>query len=616
MLKNSFALMLFPLLLIPLCLAASQPLSQRLVYYQISVRLDTDKKMLYGDEVVSFLNNSEDPLPELYLHLYWNAFRNEESYFIQQSPGLGRRLKELNGWGWVDIKSFRILDGPDLMEDLQIEDTVLKVILPEPLLPQQTIKLSIKFESKIPKGAVRAGYIRNNYFISQWFPKMAVYFDGEWKAFQYHPNSEFFADFGVYEVEITLPSNYVMGASGILVEERDSSDGTKTLHFHGEDIHDFAWTADPDYRIARDQYGDTEIIFLYQPYHEDQVDRHLYAVKSAMDYFHYWLASYPYPRITVVDPSYGSVCGGMEYPTLITAGTFWALNKLLPGLLMAELVTIHEFGHQYWYGMVANNEFEEAWLDEGINSYAEVKIMDATYGQETSALQWDGVKMGDRLFQRLSYLLTSQRDPIYTRSWEFYDRASYGGNVYNKAALMLLTLENLLGEETMNRIMSTYFERYQFKHPKTEDFIAVVNEVADRDMSWYFDQLLYGTGVVDYATASLSSEEDEEKELYLSKVRVERLGEVVLPVEILVSFENGEEVRELWDGRKRWKEFTYRKKEKLLSAQVDPEQKILLDINFLNNSQTMEYQARGVNRLAAKLLFWWQSILHLLASFS
>lgn len=613
MCKKSCVMILFSLLLISLSLTADQPLSQRLVYYQISVNLDTDKKMLYGEEVVSYLNNSEDPLPELYLHLYWNAFRNEKSYYIQKSPGVGRRLKRLDGWGWVDIKSFRILDGPDLMEQLEIEDTVLKVTLPEPLLPQHSIKLSIEFESKIPKGAVRAGYIRNNYFFSQWFPKMAVYIDGEWKAFQYHPHCEFFADFGVYDVEMTLPTDFVVGSSGMPVEERDNRDGTKTLHFHGEDIHDFTWTADPDQRIARDRYEDTEIIFLYQPHHADQVDRHLYAIKSALAYFHHWIAPYPYPRITVVDPPYGGVSGGMEYPMLITAGTSWAIDKLLPGLLMPELVTVHEFGHQYWYGIVANNEFEEAWLDEGITSYSEMKIMDATYG---SALKWNGLQMSDKHASRSSFIVTPQRDPIYTRSWEFYDGTTYSGTVYAKAAQMLLTLENLLGEETMNRVMRTYFERYKFKHPKTEDFIAVVNEVAGRDMSWYFDQLIYGTGVVDYAIASLSSEEDEKEELYLSKVRVERLGEVVIPVEILVSFENGDEVRELWDGKKKWKEFTYRKKAKLLSADVDPEHKIWLDRDFLNNSRTMEYQSRGVNRLAAKLLFWWQSILHVLASFS
>ena len=613
MLKKSFTLMLLALLLIPLSLTASQPLSQRVAYYQISVKLDTDKKMLYGDEVISFLNSSEDPLPELYLHLYWNAFRNDKSYYIQKSPGLGRRLKRLDGWGWVDIKSFRILDGPDLMEQLEIKDTVLKVTLPEPLQPQQTIKLSLQFESKIPKGAVRAGYIRNNYFFSQWFPKMAVYIDSAWKAFQYQPHCEFFANFGVYDVEITLPVDFVVGSSGMPVDERDNRDGTKTLHFHGEDIHDFTWTADPDYGIARDRYEDTEIIFLYQPYHQDQISRHLKAVKAALDYFHHWIAPYPYPRITVVDPAYGAVSGGMEYPMLITAGTSWAVDKLLPGFLMPELVTVHEFGHQYWYGIVANNEFEEAWLDEGITSYSEIKIMEATYGL---ALEWHGWKMSDRWGSRNSFMLSGHRDPIYTRSFEFYDGTSYGGTVYAKAAQMLFTLENLLGQETMNRIMRTYYQQYKFKHPKTEDFIAVVNEVAGRDMSWFFDQVIYGTGVVDYAIDSLSSEKQQEEEVYLSKVRVERLGEAVLPVEILVSFDNGEEVRELWDGKKKWAEFTYRKKEKLLSAQVDPENKIWLDINFLNNSRTMEYQSRGVNRLVARLLFWWQSILHLLASFS
>jgi hypothetical protein len=595
---------------------AQEPLSNRIASYKISVKLDPEKKMIYGHETISFRNDSDDQLNELYLHLYWNAFRHKNTVAMKESIRQAERIEENNGWGWIDIKSIKLTDGTDLIEAMEIDDSVMKVNFPQPLLPQQTIELNLDFESKIPKGAPRAGYVGDFYFIVQWFPKMGVYIDGAWNCHHYHMPGEFFADFGVYDVDITVPQNYTVGASGYPAGEISNSDGTKTVTFHAEDIHDYAWTASPDMLVAKDKYKDIEIMLYYQPCHTDQVDRHISSLKIALKRFEELCGPFPYPRISVVDPPRGSTAGGMEYPTLITAGTNWAAHQIAPKVKIVEGVVIHEFGHNYWYGMVANNEFEEAWLDEGINSYFELNIMDEAYGADTSIIEFMGIKVADQTLHRMSYISSPDTDPIVKNSWEFYP-GNYGALTYSKAALALRTLERYLGAETMENIMRTYFQRFKFKHPHTEDFIQVANEVSGQDLNWFFEQILYGTDSLDYSVSRLRSYEKEDnndkekKKLYINRVWVRRLGEVLFPVEVEINFDNGEKVRERWDGKDRWIMYEYEKPAELVSATVDPDNKIPLDVNFCNNSRSVEPRKRAINKLWVKCLFWMESLLHI-----
>ena len=608
------------------CSFAKEPLSDRIASYKISVKLDSVKKMLIGHETISFRNSSNNELNELYLHLYWNAFRNEDTSTMKEAPGQARRLKKNNGWGWIDIKSIKLANGADLMKAIEIKDSVMKVNLPEPLLPEKDIELIIDFQSKIPKGASRTGYVGDFYFIAQWFPKMGVYIDGAWNCHQYHMPGEFFADFGNYEVEITVPQNYIIGASGIPLGETSNPDGTKTIKFHAEDIHDFAWTASPEMLVAKDRYKDVEILLYYQPCHSDQIERHMSSIKIAMKSLDKLCGSYPYSRISIVDPARGSTAGGMEYPTLITAGTNWAIHQIAPKIRNVEGVVIHEFGHNYWYGMVANNEFEEAWLDEGINTYFEGVIMDAAYGADKSLLEFMGLKMGERALRRVGYILSSDTDPVVKNSWEFYP-GSYSGLVYSKAALALKTLEDYLSQEVMQNIMRTFFQRFRFKHPHTEDFIGVASEVSGQDLSWFFDQVLYGSNVLDYSVSRLRSyekengngkekEKKEQQKVYTNRVWVRRLGEVIFPAEVEISFDNGEKVIEHWDGKKRWIMYEYEKPAKLMGATVDPKLKVPLDVNICNNSRTVEPRKKAINKLLAKCLFWMESLLHLVSVIS
>lgn len=638
-----------------------EPLSPRIANYRITCELDPKEKTVTGQEVLTWHNTSSEPIRELQFHLYMNAFKNTETTFMRESGGQlrGQRMKP-GEWGYIDVQSMTTADGVDLMpsfgyiapdDDNEHDQTVARVRLPRALRPGQTIELHIDFLTKLPKVFARTGYSGNFFLVAQWFPKIAVYQQGRgWNAHQFHASSEFFADFGVYDVSITLPKEYVVGATGLL-QSATETDTTKTLVYRAEDVHDFAWTADPRFGMAEDQYKHVKITFLYQPDHKGQAARFLAAAKNGLKYFDEWYGEYPYPNLTVVDPPMrGQGAGGMEYPTFITAGaTFYGMPE---GIRGPELVTIHEFGHQYWYGMLASNEFEEPWLDEGINTYTEMRIMDDLYGEDKSMIDLFDLHLGDSDMQRRSYLTSADRDRIYAAAWDHYP-GTYGVMAYSKPGLMLRTLEGYLGSERMLQVMRTYVERWRFKHPTSEDFIAVANEVSGEDLSWFFDQALYGSAVLDYAVGAIRSveikppkgvgfekegeqaetdttatendttaadtsqeatEEKKPKE-YRNTVWIRRVGDFVFPVDVAIRFQDGEEVREHWDGRDKWIKYDYVRTARLQSAEVDPERKIALDVNFLNNGRTFEADKRARRKLTLRALFWVQNLFHYIATF-
>jgi len=621
-------------------------LSKHIVDYRIQVNLLTETKALDGRETVSWLNDSEVPVSELQFHLYLNAFKNNRSTFMKESGGTLRGFKlDEDNWGYITVKSIRIKEGEDLtslMEFIQPDDgnpddqTVMRVPLPAPVPPQEKITLDLEFESKLPRVFARSGFFDDFYMVGQWFPKLGVNQDGVWNCHQYHQNSEFFADYGIFEVEITVPKGFVVGATGERTREQENGEGTVSYTYYQEDVHDFAWTACPDFVEFRERFSledppvDTEMILLVHRQHLCQKPRLLDSLKKGLEFYSRSYGPYPYRTVTLVDPPIKALgAGGMEYPTLFTTMAVYFMPK---GLRMPEMVTIHEFGHGYWYGIVGSNEFEEAWLDEGINSYSEMKAMDQYFGPDRSMIDLGPIKIGDGDYQRLQFIPIFAWDPIVRNSWEFVSGGSYSSNVYSKAAVTLKTLENFLGEDVMAGIMRTYYERWKFRHPTTDDFIAVAEEVSRQDLGWFFNQFFRTTGSLDYAVSSIRSREvdeplgffagellapkpekggrdkDQEK-VYRNEVVVQRKGEFFFPQEILVTFEDGEEIRETWDGRDRWKRFVYQRPVKLKSALLDPENKILIDVNFFNNSKVMKPDRTSPLKYALGLALKFQEFL-------
>ncbi len=635
----------------------SSPLSPRIANYDIDVRLDVSNKQLVATELLNWQNTTSDTIYNLQFHMYLNAFKNDQSTFMKESQGRrrGSNIERNKRRGWIEITHLEEIEGGDLTSKMSyiqpddgniFDETVLNVDLNRALYPGAKISLKIDFKAQLPKVFERTGYYNDFFMVGQWFPKLGVWenkngVSGAWNCHQFHANSEFYADFGNYSVNITLPESFVTGATGILVGEINNGDGTKTMKYYCEDVHDFAWTADNDYTVITDQWKHVSIRYLCQPMREFNVQRYINSVKFAMSFLEDWVGPYPYPVLTIVDPQYGAMgSGGMEYPTIVTAGNHWLMPE---ATRFPEEVTVHEFAHNYFYGMLASNEFEEAWLDEGMTTYSEMKIMESYFPSETGSNldMWD-LKIDNTQYVWLLYASRPKKDKIYKRSWE-YTRGGYGTFSYYKPALMLLTLENYLGQNKMKELWHEYYNRFSFKHPTTTDFIELVNDLAGQNMNWFLDPVIYGTDVLDYAIDKISSvpvdeskngsfydpsdissdsipstsdRENDSTRFYESKVVVSREGELIFPVEIVMKFNDGEEIIENWNGRERYIVYTYTRPSGIISAEVDPERKIMLDINFLNNGMTLENGGLAVPKYGWRWFFWMQNLLQSLLIFS
>ena len=701
--KKSIIKFLFFILTLSFISSGALPGEERIsnIRYEIWVELDDQNKMLYGKENITWFNKTQDEVQDMWFHLYYNAFKNERSTMIQESKkesfgAFGINIKE-GEWGWVDVTSIKMTDGPDLKPTMEFvtadkpvhpgDQTVMRVRFPESVKPGEEVHLQLEFQLKIPRSIHRSSYYKNSYFFAQWFPKPGVYEEGKgWNCHEYHLNSEFYADFAEFTVHMTVPEDFVVGASGKQIKAiPDEEKKTVTYTFYIDNIHDFAWTADPDFiKVERDFVADEEVsqeeyeeiarmlrlplkevklpdvrmILLIEPEHEGQINRHFKALRMAIKYYGLWYGPYPYETVTMVDPPFRTRSGGMEYPTFFTAGTRVLTSKTI---LSPEGVIIHEFGHGYWYGLCANNEFEEAWLDEGINTYSTGKVTAKAYGLGALPMSFKRIPLSwffklpeyyDYELERAAAINVVELDPITTFSWKFYDLGSYGLNVYMRASTCLVTLERLVGEEMMLRILRTFQMRFRYKHPVTQDFIDVVNEVTGKDFNWFFEELFFKTLDFDYGISFLASKErkkyvrgafdidgrreeitskkikkmekkekkSDDKKFYITEVKVRRFGEARIRgdtfMKIKVVFEDGSEEVINWKGQERWKKFTFEKPAKAKYAQIDPDNIWLIDSNLANNSLKRKSSRKGIFKVTTQLLFFIQNYLHFAASLS
>jgi Peptidase family M1 domain len=604
-----------------------KPLSQRVTAYWIDARLNTDAKTLDATEILEYRNPSDQPVSSIPFHLYLNAFR-PQSTFSRESHQDGDDISYAKGeQGAIEIRSISAEGYGDLSQNMQFiapddsnqeDHTVMEVTLPKPLAPGDVIRFQVSFHDKFPLSVARNGYKRDFIMGAQWFPKVGVFWHGAWNCHQYHALTEFFADFGTYNVILKLPQRYSVGASGIQTGEQLNSDGTKTLSFRGEDIHDFAWAASPHFQVADDTFvnslGTVKLHALILASHADQRARYLSILKQSMQKYDEWYGPYPYKQITLIDPEPDSEMGGMEYPTLITGGTDWWEPSWIHYAM--ETTVAHEVGHQYWYGMVATNEFEEPWLDEGISSYSEGKVMGSIFGQNTSEVNARTVYDSDVDNTRMFYLGHPEEDPIVRLGWKFANEASYNSIVYGKTATVLTTLESIVGEATLQQALRVYFMRYRFTHPTGTDFLHVIAEVSRRDdLEPYFAQAIYGTEGLDYAVDSLTTgpmewwKDDGASGLYHSSVVVRRNGTFLFPVKLEVAFADGSKEQAAWDGKDRWARFSWNKPSRALYAQVDAARAVPLDLNSFNNS----YALRTDRTARLKLTNYWVFAQQLLA---
>jgi hypothetical protein len=665
------------------CLVASAVFSQieqlrspRNASYTIDVALDTEARRLTGSQVLTWRNIQELPTDELRFHLYWNAFRNDRSTWLLEDRVGGRdrrpELEDADGWGWIEVDSTTLLPGDDpigggeaidLTNGMRFESpddgnphdrTVLVVPLPQPVEPGRTIRIQMQWRAQIPRDFDRTGFRGNFYFFAHWFPKLGVYEADGWNCYQYHASTEYFSDYGIYDVTMTVPRGFVLGATGRELERRDNDDGTTTHRYFQEDVHAFTWTTSPYFQVREERFAEpglppVNMRLLIQPEHLGQVNRHFAATRAAIEHYGKWYGPYTYGHVTVVDPAYGSSSGGMEYPTLFTAGTR-LFNPLASG--SPESVTIHEMGHQYWYGLVGNNEFEDAWMDEGLNTFSTIRTQTKVYGENSLVRRYLSPPGGGRgylpfVFYQIqvppfhrrmdAYRRTATDDDPFVPTFRYHPMTGYNVS-YSKTALWLATLEGYLGWDTLQEILHTFFERYRFGHPDPEDLFAIAEDISGRDLSWFFDQVHYGSHHFDYAidsVATLPAEpegwveqdgelvyvervdedeegfDDEDKErIYRSEVVVRRLGGGVFPVDVLLVFEDGTEIRRHWDGMLRWTQFVEERNSKLSHAIVDPDRVLMLDIQPSNNSLLVEPDpVLPAAKWASKWMIWLQDLM-------
>jgi hypothetical protein len=630
---------------VPARLVAGPPLSPRLASYQIDARYDAVTHRIEATETLTWKNGGKSAVDTLPFHLYLNGFKNESSVFMRSSGGHHRgQAADDHAWGWIEVPSIRVgarelrpkatFVGPD--------ETVLEVPLPEAVQPDATVQVTMTFTAQLPRVLARTGYEGAFTMVGQWFPKIGVRIGAPgfetWHCPPFHVNTEFFADFGVYDVNLTVPQTHVVAATGVLTAAHDNDDGTRVLTYHAEDVHDFSWMIDPYMEVtsgvAKVAGRDVLVRVVARPRQRAFARRHLAAAIGAVENFSALFVPYPWSILTVVDPPPDAAggAGGMEYPTLVTTAgdTVFARD----GIHIPEYVTIHEIGHNWFQGILASNEFEEAYMDEGVNEWADGQVMFRMYGEKESAMSWMGWTGDAYTLQRAVRNMGAPFDrvpsPIATAAYAFVDTEAYGQATYLKTMAALRTLENVVGSDRFAVAMKHYAETWAFRHPTGNDLLVALEESLGEDLRWFWRPAFYEPGAVDFAVRSFECTpvheprgvfgEGESRKVvsggdgskgYSCDVVVVNLGVVPAPVDVEFRFADNTRQREHWDARdgSHWHRFTLQRSSPIVEVSIDPDDDVLLSVNPLDDHVRMQPDTDASWRASSRIVFWTQGVM-------
>ena len=570
---------------------SAEVLSDRVTEHHIDVTLNEKTNTLIGTETLSWTHPGKKTVSEVYLHLYANAFESPDSTFMQESGGkLRNDTMPKDGWGSIRLTELKTADGISLLHRIQYvqpddgnkkDKTLAKIRIPRPVHGGETLTLSMQFEVKLPKIFARMGTAGPFVMAGQWFPKMSVYepvgtrgrtTEG-WNLHQYHGNSEFYSDFGIYSVRINVPQNYIVAATGFPTKPASLKDSRKIYQYYADDVHDFSWSASPNFTYAEEPFAASDVpgvrIKLYlDPAHKDLKERYFVAAKSALSAYSKAYGPYPYSTLSIiVPPIEGNGAGGMEYPTLVTA---FGASSQDPDYDL-ERTVVHEIAHQYFYGIIASNELEEPWLDEAFASYAEDKLMEKEYGVTANLT--------------VQSALITNPQPLNQDAWKFGSARDYALNSYTRGKLALLDIERQVGTKQMKKVMKTYALQYRFKHPTSADFQHVVEKVTGKSWDDYFKQYVYDGRMADYSIDEIHTKKIDQngETLYQSEVSLSRKGASTTPVPILFTFTDGHEIRKTWDSEVPLTKMNVEYTAPLAWAMIDPAYSLLLENKHLNN---------------------------------
>ncbi len=629
------------------------PRSARIASYKIDATLDAARHTLAATQTLIWTNAGASAVETLPLHLYLNAFKNETSLFMRTSHGELRGAKASDtGWGWIELESVTV-GGVELAGKLtyphQPDETVAVVPLPQPVEPGSTIEVQFKFSAQLPEVFARTGYKGDFHLVGQWFPKVGVRLGPagteSWECRPYHANSEFFADFGRYDVSLTVPATHVVAATGVLVSAADQPGQTRRFTFQAEDVHDFAWMADPYMMVdatgrtpfvgkAKVEDGEVEVRVYARKEQAAFARRHLQAAIGAIERFSTYFMPYPWPIMTVIDPPVeaASGAGGMEYPTFVTTAGDSVFSR--PGIRIPEFTTIHEIGHNWFQGMLASNEADEAWLDEGVNMWADSLVMRDLYGPRTNMVDWNGWQAdGAAIIDAIGEDPATLPGPIATAAYAFADTETYGAQSYGTTSRALSTLEAHVGSSKFLAAMKTYTREFAFKHPTGRDFFATIQRELGEDLSWFFGPVFQRVGGVGHSVRSAgctrahpprgvagtganrktyTETEAADTGTFVCEIIIENTGTIHVPIEIELAFADRSTQRVQWDdrGSASWQRFRVERSSKLVEVRIDPDRKNALATPTRHRVR-LDGNGDASLRAAARVATWTQTLMQL-----
>ncbi|OUJ75460.1 M1 family metallopeptidase [Hymenobacter crusticola] len=535
---------------------------QQEVNYSIDVTLDDRQHLLTAQEELRYINHSPDQLTFIWFHLWPNAYRDNTTAFAKQQLRNGStkfQFAKPEQRGYIGQLDFKVNGQAARLEYDPLNPDIAKLILPEPLAPGAQITITTPFRVKIPDSFSRFGHVEQSYQITQWYPKPAVYDSKGWHPMPYLDQGEFYSEFGSFDVRVTLPANYTVGATGVLqnTEEQQrmdqlaaattqkktdkdfgsdlsfpaSSSETKTLRYVQDRVHDFAWFADKRFNVLKSgvtlssgKQVTSWVLFTNKD--ATQWIKGLQDVNDALTYYSQWVGEYPYSAATAVDGAL-SAGSGMEYPMVTVT---------------MPVAIVHEVGHNWFYGVLASNERAYAWMDEGVNSYVENRVTsreDPTAGEFGFLLKSSKIAgslglegLTSATLNQVPYQAAASRgldQPVSGVMAGDYGKSNYPIIVYTKTAALLSYLAAYLGQEKFDQAMHAYYDRWQFRHPYPEDMQAVFEESAGQKLGWFFQDMLRTTNRYNATVSDLQTTDAQVKVL----VRNESPAPFAVPVATL-----------------------------------------------------------------------------------
>jgi len=449
--------------------------------YEIDAAFYEEEMIIEGTEKVTYINKSPNSIKAVYFHIYPNAFKNEETVPFEKSE-MGLAYTEGFEPGYINIGSVKSTKGDLSFLVIGKGNSILKVNLDEELEPGGKTKIYIGFMIKVPPVSGRFGYGKNTINLGNWYPIAAVVDKSGWNLEPYYSIGDpFFSDIANYRVVMTLPPSYVLASTGDLIK-KENIGGNHRWTFEAQKVRDFAMIASNKYKIIEDEVDNISVRSYY--FKDESAELSLRAAKESLEIFNQVFGKYPYKHFSVAASDF--FIGGMEYPKLvfIDEGIYEGNDEIL------EYIIVHETAHQWWYGIVGNNEVKEAWLDEALTEYSTLLYYEKKYGKERKEKVYKKMVLSGYDLYRDSD--NPEKETILRDLGNFKSSREYQALVYCKGAMFVECLRSELGDEVFFDALKIYFDKYKYKNATTEDFLKICEMVSDRELKNMFDKWLMG----------------------------------------------------------------------------------------------------------------------------